>query len=319
MKKTITLILALTLMLGLFTGCGEKAKETTPSAGDTANPNAGGNTGANTGDLQSVYVQQTMERYDEDGRLDDCWTKEYDANGNMIKMTESGYIHTFTYDANNRMTDRLVTRADGSTYLHYTYQYDENGNQTLRTEDYSEYYYEYTSTYNDQGLRTQEVCTQNGEHFRTDTYSYDEQGRVVDYVEGTMSRTHYLYTDNTTTEQDVSDDGSRVYEYTVYTYDANGKLLKEEFFADGELEDYDEYTRDASGNALEKRSYSVDDGEAELDRRIVYTYDENGNLTEKNIYENDALSRRLVYTYIQLQVSPQRAQEIIAQAQKDAD
>ena len=314
MKKTITLILSLALMLSLLAGCGEKSAKKDAPAGETSGEST------NAGDLQTVYVQSTINRYDESGRLDDSWTQEYDANGNMIKMTEQGYTHTYTYDSGNRMTDRLTTRSDGSVYQHYTYQYDANGNQILRTEEYSEYHYEYATSYNDQGLRTEVVCTQNGKLFSTDTYSYDEQGRVVDYVDGTMnSRTHYVYTDNTVAEQDVSDDGSKVYEETVYTYDENGKLLKEEFFESGELLNYDEYTRDSEGKALEMRGYSVYDGQAQLRRKMVYTYDENGNLTEKNIYENDELSLRLVYTYTQLRVSPQRAQELLAQMQKDAD
>lgn len=313
MKKAFTWILIFALAFSLLAACGEKSAKK-----EAASPQP---SGENTppADLQTVYLVQDVTHYDESGKVDETRSYEYDAQGNMIKMTEGGYTHTYTYDADNRKTDLLVTRSDGSSYQHYTYQYDAKGNQTLRTEDYSEYHYEYATTYNDQGLPTEIVCTQNGTPYSTDSFTYDDQNRVVDHISGTISRTHYVYTDNTVAEQDVNDDGTKVYEETIYTYDANGKLLKEEFFEDGELLDYKEYTRDTDGKAMEKRSYSVSDAEATLTRKMVYTYDENGNLTEVNTYENDTLTARRVYTYTQVRLDPQRAQEILAQLQEDAD
>lgn len=314
MKKTFAILICAILLLGLLAGCGSDAGDN-KTAGTTqgAGENAGVSGGEQTDGLVTVYLLE-KEAYGTNGTA--LRTCKYDKAGNLVEEDRDGYHYTYVYDQSNRNIEWTRSRADGSIHQHNTYQYDEKGNKILQVEDYSEYHFEYKSTYNDKGQLVKVECTRNGEPFDTDTYTYDDQGRLVDYRDGNFSNYHYVYEGNITKEQDVQDDGA-VYSETVYTYDGNGKLIKEEYFEKGELLHYYEYTRNDAGKVLETCRYDMYDDVAQMDRKSVNTYDSNGNLTEKKVYTSGELSNHYVYTYTQLKVSPERAEQLRLQAEKD--
>ena len=312
MKKTIATLLASILALGLLAGCDTNDGGNGTTAGTTVSTT--GSTGEQTDGLVTVYLLEKKEN----GKGAALQTCKYDAAGNLVEQERGGYRYTYVYDQNNRNIEWTRHRTDGSVHQHNTYQYDEKGNEILRVEDYSEYHFEYKSTYNEKGQLIEVVCTRNGEHFDTDTYAYDDQGRVVEYKDGTMYVYRYVYDGKTTRKQDLNKDGT-VYSENVYTYDDNGKLIKEEYFEEDKLSHYYEYTRNDAGKLLEKCEYDMEDGVAELDSKVVNTYDSNGNLADKKIYEDGELEAHYVYTYKELKVSPERAEQIRIEAEQDAE
>ncbi len=312
MKKTVTILVSLTLLLSLFSGCGSNTGSTAAGndAGKVTTPG-----GEQSDGLVSVYLLETKTAGPNRIVLRSC---KYDEKGNLVEEDRDGYRYTYVYDQNNRNIEWTRQRADGSVHQKNTYQYDENGNEILQVEDYSEYHFEYKSTYNDKGQLIEVVCTRNGEHFDTDTYTYDDQGRVTQYTDGTMRVIRYVYEGNTTRKQELNNDGS-VDEENVYTYDDNGKLIREEYIVEGETWNYREYTRDENGKVLERQYYELEDGAVEAERKTVYTYDDNGNLTQEKFYEDGELSEQHTYTYVELKVTPERAEELRLQAEKDAE
>lgn len=313
MKKSITILLSLVLLLSLLSGCGSTAGGNTSAGNGTEN--AGTSGGGQADDRVTVYLLETKENGSNGAALQSC---KYDEAGNLVEENRGGYRYVYVYDQENRNIEWTRYRADDSVHQKNTYQYDEKGNVILKVEESGGYRFEYKGTYNEKGQLVEEVCTRNGEPFDTDTYTYDDQGRVVEYCDGTYSTYHYVYEGNVTRKQVLNKKGD-VSEEWVYTYDDNGKLVKEEYWEDGELWTVDEYVRDTSGKAMEHNRYDADDGEKKLETKTVNTYDEKGNLTEKKQYDDEnQLVTHYVYKYTELKVSAQRAEELRQQAEKDA-
>lgn len=310
MKKTLASLICATLLLGLLAGCGSK----TAGGGQ-----ASGENGSAAGGQQTVSVY-LLEKKANGANNAVLHTYAYDEVGNLVEENDDyrDYRYVYVYDENNKVVEWTRYRKDGTVHQHNTYQYDDKGNETMLVEDYSEYHFEYKSSYNDKGQLTEVVCTRNGELFDTDTYVYDDQGRVLEFHDGGFSDYYYIYEGNTTRKQDVESNGN-IHSEQVYTYDDNGKLIKEEYFERGELSYYYEYKRDGNGKALEVCNYDMNDGAAELETQTVNTYDGNGNLADKKVYKDGQLKNHYVYSYVELKVSPERAEVLRLQAEKDAE
>ena len=310
MKKTIATMLSFVMLLGLLTGCGTEntSVETgKPDRGDSiaSQPQPQETEGGDDG-LETVYVVNQRKRVDPSGYETVQNTMEYDQRGNLIKQG-SDYNYTYEYDEQDRRIGWTRLRSDGSVHQKNRYEYDENGNEILQVEDYSEYHFEYASTYNDQGQLVEVVCTRNGEPFDTDTYTYDDQGRLAEYHDGTMYWYRYVYEGNTVTELSLNKNGTEDGSKEIRTYDDQGNLIREEFFEEGEAEYCKTYTYNDAGQLLESCKYDYDEGDRELDSKVVRIYDEQGRLTEKKHYDDDELEYSFVYEYAAIRVSPERA------------
>jgi len=206
----------------------------------------------------------------------------YDANDNLIKITEGGETsYEYTYDENNHLIKEIYVGSNDKT----------------------EYFY------NENGVLTKKEVTEHGDREVYD-YIYDSKGNLIKAV---VSEYWGVGPDGKPSEEphDVSE-----YEYGYdangmlikepkeywtheYTYDSNGILMKEKKVSMHGFGEYVyEYTYDANGN-LTKRvaTYSGEGRDQEI---CEYTCDENGNVTKlvavegefKTIFE---ASYKLVY------------------------
>lgn len=120
---------------------------------------------------------------------------------------------------------------------------------------------------------------QTGEAFTGSQYDYDEQGRLLerrDYYEGMLDSAVYYEYDGDTLSACWSEDSlcNKKFDCRV----AEGRIVEQTFY-----------------------DYSTPYG-------YTYEYDENGNLVQSLfVFDGDALPA-VQYTYIQVQVSPERAQ-----------
>ncbi|MBQ3545208.1 MAG: PKD domain-containing protein [Lachnospiraceae bacterium] len=172
--------------------------------------------------------QETKYTYDEVGRListeDEAGTitYEYDANGNVLKVTEEKKgedkeTKTIerTYDSMNRVTS--YTDTNGNTI---TYGYDELGNIITLTYPGGEVI---RYTYYSSG-RKKTVTDSQG---RVTYYTYDGVGNVIsiDRPDGTREERTYDEKGNVTVIKDVKlSDNSVINEYH-YTYDNVGNII----------------------------------------------------------------------------------------------
>ena len=164
------------------------------------------------------------------------WTTEYsyDENGNLIEERTRNTVSVMTYDEAGRLVSKISHYKEECTAENY-FVYDEAGFviEETRIERYSdEVTYTFTMTYDENHTRatieqfkngepngvttetynvdgqvlTSTVHDANGNWKRTMTWTYDEEGRLVQ--EGNYSRSE--------TQADY---------LTIYTYDENGLLL----------------------------------------------------------------------------------------------
>ena len=305
MKKLMALILAVMLLLSLV-ACGE---ETTPAGTDEkpAGEASAEQNDSQTGDLEIVYLLASVERIPEPGYGSlKRNTMEYDENGNQSHRTTLEYEYTYSYDAENRLIGWKRLRKDGTVQEDRTYEYDANGREAKWSYVMGEYTFVYENTYDDQGNLVRVVCTRNGEAFSEETYAYDAEGRVTEYKGG--EHLQYAYEGNRVVATIIEKNGDQ-YTDSVVEYDENGNLILEEEYFEGELTNKCTYTWGADGKLVSSTDWSsANEGE----RQLAYTYDENGCLTEVVVTEGQNLAYRKVYTYVQWQGDPQRAEELRA-------
>lgn len=85
--------------------------------------------------------------------------------------------------------------------------------------------------------------------------------------------------------------------WTIYTYDTDGKLIKEDFYFNDSLLHYIEYEYDENGFMISDTEYSyLYNGEVH-EVRTEYIYDDKGRLSAEQAYQNDHQSWRIEYEY----------------------
>lgn len=240
----------------------------------------------------------------------------YDAYGNVLETTQaSGSKIKYTYDAKDRVSEKIQYAADGSVAYKTVYTYYSN-DLIKETYDYkvSEsgqtlYHYVY-NTYD--GLKRLKTTAEvNGSSIPADlapftiTYTYDLKDRITAINYGSASGSEvdgvlYNYAGSRLVDIQVKIDGT-TYLAKSYTYHANGSVqtVKDYYnFRKGDTTnyvlltyDYDRLGRVAvmdytkGGQTIEKHAYS---------------YDKNGNiLRERNINVLSGIDevREYVYDY----------------------
>lgn len=239
----------------------------------------------------------------------------YDASGNMLTRTETGYSSTFafsytttyTYNSNGQVTSIDGSRTDVSDVITYEYYPNDTAEGLnrgmLKKITNAAGHVTLYSSYNAFG-QAEEVTDANsvvsGFIYDTDgrmtskttdgivtTYDYDNVGNLTAIHLPEGRNITYTYTVTNLVEKIEDDLGN----YMKYFYDTEGNKTREEVRDNSDtLEKYLDYVYD-SNNRLEQINHpgSVTD---------QFTYDNNGNLTEKEdrnnkttSYAYDALNR----------------------------
>lgn len=216
------------------------------------------------GDENNVYSTDEYV-YDENGVLlrEGTLVYEYDDKGNVIKktrymdpeLTQIYYYNEYTYDDNGNMLSDIPYNINFIDYKpvkseYETFEYDENNRLSMR--------YRYWG----------ELVVAADTITFSYSYTYDEDGKLI------RMNTYY--------EGDPSFDSG----YTLYIYDENGLLTKEEEHnsAGNLLTEYN-YSYDERGNLLLKEGYYCEFGDAELFEKYAYAYDDNNNMIMESIIE----------------------------------
>jgi len=182
----------------------------------------------------------------------------------------------YTYDDAANLIKEVFTNSAGMNRT-IDYTYDARGNcLTENTFEAEDNWSNVTRTYDEKGNmlseRTDSQYSSPDLNWYLQEYTYDANSRVV------RSVTTSSYDDYATT--------------TVYTYDEQGNLVREEYDnGRGEL-CTTVFTHDALGNVLTRYcSYKV----SKFWEKYVYTYDENGN--ELSCVNTDQLDRTSTWNY----------------------
>ena len=184
----------------------------------------------------------------------------YDSKGNLIKETykfdDVQATYSYTYDDNGKLTKKEFSHSSGTQATsEYTYY---SGGSVIREDYESNRQQSLTSYvfYDAVGFEIREdyISTENA------TYTYDNNGRPtkieITHKKAGQSSYEYIYNDNGLMTQVVHEyshpaTSERIREVIEYSYDEEGKLIKE------------------------TRTNSASDTDV-----ISYIYDENGNLAK---------------------------------------
>lgn len=85
--------------------------------------------------------------------------------------------------------------------------------------------------------------------------------------------------------------------WTIYTYDTDGRLIREDFYYNDELHYYVEYEYDENDVMISDTEYSILYNGEVHEVRTEYIYDDEGRLSAEQAYQNDHQSWRIEYEY----------------------
>lgn len=244
------------------------------------------------GDIQNSYTNT----YDEQGRL--AKTEHYDRLDAAEKYTE-----VFTYDEQDRVLTRTITRADSEPTVH-TYVYAEDGSYQ---KSYNSGVFAYTYWYDKEGrtVKHEAVNTETDEVKEYSETRYDEMGHKVYYCSeyygsGYVKTTTYNEQGLELTSQTTHD--GELYSMTASTYDEKGNKLTYEYFYGDTTWGRNTYTYDEQNRLLTKKAMSNTGW-----HQYTYSYDEAGycikveqdGADEDYVCEStrDAYGNILTYTY----------------------
>ena len=243
--------------------------------------------------------------------------------------------HEYEYDENGRIARDIITKADNFSSSDYDgtetldYTYDENGNiltehsvrkgtyHTLATDVNEDNMIVYA--YNSENQRiSAEITDKYGyvtlieyEYYESDNSGYigsieiPENAVYKQIVTSYSSRGFFERIVNIFDEKDnklinavyTSENDESPTSWTIYTYDTDGKLIKEDFYFNDSLLHYVEYEYDENGFMISDTEYSyLYNGEVH-EVRTEYIYDDKGRLSAEQAYQNDHQSWRIEYEY----------------------
>jgi RHS repeat-associated protein len=211
----------------------------------------------------STPTNTTYYTYDERNRLKTVTNNasgttryDYNVNSNLVQtLFANGVVENRNYDVLNRLLDLVNKKSDGTTLSGYHYTLDNVGNRTKvteangRTVDY---------TYDKLHQLVSETITDlvNGNHLTT--FTYDRVSNILTQAQDAVT--------------------------TVYSYDANDRLLSEKVNAQPVIT----YTYDNNGSTLTK---------SELNKLTQYTWNDDKRLIGATITDNNGGTQQLGYRY----------------------
>ena len=241
--------------------------------------------------------------YDEKGNK--LTYKAYDNSGKVVGTEE------YTYNEANQLVFQK-NRNDDTDPTDHSYTYREDGLLAKKVTTYPEtpeYTFWFVYSYDSKGNLVKEewININNGQalpHSHID-YTYDENCNKLSEIHSNGNKTEWTYDDrgNKLSETQYDSDGFAMLS-TIYTYDAQNRLLTETWCKGGIVgggETY-EYAYDAAGNRINRYRYMSGESKDGLNPDMEYTYDAFGNLL------SEASSGRLKeYKYIAIELpNPQK-------------
>lgn len=187
---------------------------------------------------------------------------EYDANGNIVKISDSKSTIEKTYDSDNRVTTYTNNQKN------VAYEYDAVGNIiSLTYPDGTKVQYTYDSL-------NQMISVKDWNNHIT-SYEYDANGNITKMTrpDGSILTKKYDAADNLIEALDIRANGTVISKF-AYSYDANGNIISETSYAENVKYEmtYDSMDRVISRKKLDLSSMAVLDTEN-------FTYDDACNIT----------------------------------------
>lgn len=319
MKKTVSMLLTLFLLLVTLAGCQQNNR-----------PADGSESSAESAPIQTKEYQMPSHmylRYKEfnetqvikmdvqyNGRTmtvqrEDkvMLTVEVDEQGRVVKeilYTANGRFDShneYVYGDDGQLQRKVVYYESGAVNYHVDYTYDENGKllQSKSTNANNIYNSRIEYTYSPDGVLLQKLTHSGGS--LTKKESFDESGKPTGTLyydsNGEVSgRVEYVYDENGLPVEQTTYDGERV--TSSLSYDENGTLISDVSYTSGGGLDT-EILYDGHGNEIRHTVYNwygiVREGAS---YSCAYTYDENGNMTEFIRYNaEDILQWSYTYEY----------------------
>ncbi len=255
---------------------------------------------------RTTYAYDTLDRITRVAAKDGTATVyTYDENGNRQAATfANGVKETYEYDALNRLLVQKTVDSTGALIAQYQYTIGKTGERTkLQEEGLSgkkETEYEYDGAGRLTGERIVSAAGTGKETESRYTYKYDNVGNRIQKKVSTAGTT--VVTDDTYNSRNQlvkEETGGQKTEnqISLYTYDANGNLLKKSGAAE-ESYKYDVYNRLVSYQADQKgkkENYSYDAegvrrsktaSEGEEEKEILFISDTSGELS-RTLAETD--------------------------------
>ncbi len=224
---------------------------------------------------------------------------EYDEYGSLVKETDtetsgggSETVYESLYNSEGERISRTVTTSDGSSFVDFHSEIEEEGNKRIVYEygRYDDLRFIYEKEYDEYGHLLKEVTRDmsKDEILSSCEYEYDSEGRLIRSERETMNDrygTRYTYysdgavsTESHVTYRWISSeaygDGSDAVLsecITVNNYDTDGKLTRIDYLVDGRRQSYTMYYYE---NVTVKAGSEFDfreDGR-ELDQRVYIVY-----------------------------------------------
>lgn len=226
---------------------------------------------------------------------------EYHFNKNGLVAWEKDLngVTQYTYDENGNVIKAAYTGKRGvlNTKQMETYTYDEQGRLSVYERNYYESYGTYQDAIHQKAEYTYEdhrVCVENVLQMDKDDYkernwieySFNEKNQVKTMTEYTVlydedcseSKTTFLYDENDNLIQEISAHGTTV-STTVYTYDRNGRCIKEEGSIYPWVYDYDE-----NGNVISISEVYNADGQEVKQLLDQYTYEKLAPIQDDSVF-----------------------------------
>lgn len=302
MKKIISILILLCLLVTVFSSCGNHNEqimyENALAFLEEGNYEEAKKLFENLGDYADSKEHLSRFRYfAEKADIEDEHTIEVSFNehnfpSQIIFLTKYGNrsIITLTYDQNGKLIQKSDLESDGEEII-FKYAYDQKGNLIKETQicDDGTHIDEYT--YDENGNKIAEIRTfsdSNQEIIDYSYYTYDENGKLIkdttimptkkwssDYIydeEGKLIRQFYVCSREPDLIHESAYESKQIMDYI---YDENGNLIKKVYASVGQDSFiYNDYAYDENGNLI-KEIHT----DAQGDQAIYeYSYDEIGNL-----------------------------------------
>ncbi len=314
MKKFVSLLILVCVLLACFVSCdetneegtNEPAQEDSGTSGEDANESEkedsgtsddanesekenSGTSGEDANDYEAEYNE--VLGLIEEGKYEDAYNKAFSFIGQGK--------HEVAYKILQALKDYEPAE---KALKHFRYVLTDI---SMGSKDYSQ---DFTLTYNENGLplKVVEKVTEKGEvieDYYICEYTYDENGLLIktneSWVKSGTKVVEYTYDENglliRAKDSTTYSDSYSCTEIVEYTYDENRVLTKEVVEIEGEPEDKSTfdytYTYDANGNLI----MMIREASNEIH---CYTYDEKGNIIKYSFnYGNGAHTGIYEYTY----------------------
>lgn len=199
----------------------------------------------------------------------------------VVEVVEGRFIWTSRYDQQGNLAEFLADSVDRKESSEggekHAYEYDVEGKR-IKATGYAE----------------------DGKVFEREAYSYDTQGNraaeIVTFPNGTLkAASFYAYDGKGNRSSWIKYVGHKLLHTTSFTYDEQGKVVREVHYDNGLLNLDCKQTHALDRKGKESLCYKVN---GDLYSKGVERYDDKGNIIERASYDSDGMPvSKTTYTY----------------------